>query len=102
MSRTDEITKILKSHVRPISDHNRDIVAIWQKSIPTITTEIEKLFEGKVEYFMEFKDTVGWHVKSPPMLELETVQNLIKKQRKNHPVNEWHIIKRTTTKIIEE
>ncbi len=92
----DEIIKLLKNY--NFNDKSRRYFDPYK----AVTNDIIALFgmggEAKVEYFLEFKDFVGWHNYwvGYDLLNLETAQIWLKRLREKHPVNEWHIIERTT------
>ena len=112
MSRKDEINKILRFHESIYEVNALTYLAIGNQKYETIASEIEKLFEGKVEYVVEYREYGNWLMNGSISKNLGVAQALKDCLIMQHPKNRltmqqikssYRIIKRTTIdEIIEE
>jgi hypothetical protein len=96
MSRKDEIVGVMKNNEQSGEASFGPYFAVFEDSYETVATEIEKIFEGEVDYVLQkHVDMYGWADSSSGWKE-EAVLSKIKK-------GEIRAVKRITIdQIIEE
>lgn len=93
-SRKDEIMAVLKKHQ---THGSWGLTGVDTKQWNAVATEIKKIFEGKVEYVLEYHNGVNWGVYSHNHETIDMPRETQKRLKENSPEYKTRLIKRTTT-----